>query len=141
MYYDENFKWPAYQSYHRNILELWTQWERSFGMRVSEKGCSECSQGFYVIRFSFRLSPVYRSCPPSCAPFQSSLSPSLWPNFCGISCCSAYPRASADTCLHSRGLTPNVIKVAPSIAVSFYTFETVRDGLAHWEHPDETAVA
>jgi solute carrier family 25 phosphate transporter 23/24/25/41 len=33
---------------------------------------------------------------------------------------------------------PNLIKVAPSIAVSFYTFETVRDALAYWEHhPDE----
>ncbi|TYJ53497.1 hypothetical protein B9479_005883 [Cryptococcus floricola] len=29
-----------------------------------------------------------------------------------------------------RGLTPNLIKVTPSIAVSFYTFETVRDLLA-----------
>ncbi|WVQ79153.1 hypothetical protein IAT38_001249 [Cryptococcus sp. DSM 104549] len=29
-----------------------------------------------------------------------------------------------------RGLTPNIIKVTPSIAVSFYTFETVRDSLA-----------
>ncbi|KAK4689929.1 vacuolar protein sorting-associated protein 54, partial [Tremellales sp. Uapishka_1] len=32
-----------------------------------------------------------------------------------------------------RGLTPNIIKVAPSIAVSFYTFETVRDALASYE--------
>lgn len=37
----------------------------------------------------------------------------------------------------SRGLTPNIIKVAPSIAVSFYTFETVRDLLARWEHIEE----
>lgn len=37
----------------------------------------------------------------------------------------------------SRGLTPNIIKVAPSIAVSFYTFETVRDQLAKWEHIEE----
>jgi len=37
----------------------------------------------------------------------------------------------------SRGLTPNIIKVAPSIAVSFYTFETVRDTLAKWEHIEE----
>ncbi|KAK8861608.1 hypothetical protein IAR55_002431 [Kwoniella newhampshirensis] len=29
-----------------------------------------------------------------------------------------------------RGLTPNIIKVTPSIAVSFYTFETVRDLLS-----------
>jgi hypothetical protein len=27
--------------------------------------------------------------------------------------------------------------VAPSIAVSFYTFETVRDQLAKWEHIEE----
>jgi hypothetical protein len=38
---------------------------------------------------------------------------------------------------HSRGLTPNIIKVAPSIAVSFYTFETVRDFLAHKEGLEE----
>ena len=37
----------------------------------------------------------------------------------------------------SRGLTPNIIKVAPSIAVSFYTFETVRDTRAKWEHIEE----
>lgn len=37
----------------------------------------------------------------------------------------------------SRGLTPNISKVAPSIAVSFYTFETVRDALAKWEHIEE----
>ncbi|WVF65814.1 hypothetical protein IAT40_000551 [Kwoniella sp. CBS 6097] len=30
-----------------------------------------------------------------------------------------------------RGLTPNIIKVTPSIAVSFYTFETVRDLLSN----------
>jgi len=36
-----------------------------------------------------------------------------------------------------RGLVPNLIKVAPSIAVSFYVFETVRDGLAYWEQPDD----
>ncbi len=38
----------------------------------------------------------------------------------------------------SRGLVPNLIKVTPSIAVSFYTFELVRDSLARWEHLDET---
>ncbi|KAK6907386.1 hypothetical protein I203_101380 [Kwoniella mangroviensis CBS 8507] len=32
-----------------------------------------------------------------------------------------------------RGLVPNLIKVTPSIAVSFYTFETVRDLLAALE--------
>ncbi|KAL7424716.1 hypothetical protein Q5752_000400 [Cryptotrichosporon argae] len=32
-----------------------------------------------------------------------------------------------------RGLVPNLVKVMPSIAVSFYTFETVRDGLAAWQ--------
>lgn len=31
--------------------------------------------------------------------------------------------------LSSRGLTPNLIKVTPSIAVSFYVFELVRDSL------------
>ncbi|RSH94712.1 hypothetical protein EHS25_004517 [Saitozyma podzolica] len=39
-----------------------------------------------------------------------------------------------------RGLTPNIIKVAPSIAVSFYTFETVRDTLVRLQdvpEPDE----
>jgi hypothetical protein len=42
--------------------------------------------------------------------------------------------------LSSRGLTPNIIKVAPSIAVSFYTFETVRDTLVRLQdvpEPDE----
>lgn len=42
--------------------------------------------------------------------------------------------------LCSRGLTPNIIKVAPSIAVSFYTFETVRDTLVRLQdvpEPDE----
>ena len=38
---------------------------------------------------------------------------------------------------YSRGLTPNLIKVTPSIAVSFYTFETVRDLLARWEDIDD----
>ena len=39
-------------------------------------------------------------------------------------------RGASDPALTaSRGLTPNIIKVAPSIAVSFYTFETVRDFL------------
>jgi solute carrier family 25 phosphate transporter 23/24/25/41 len=45
----------------------------------------------------------------------------------------------ADT-VSSRGLTPNIIKVAPSIAVSFYTFETVRDTLVSMQdvpEPDE----
>jgi solute carrier family 25 phosphate transporter 23/24/25/41 len=37
----------------------------------------------------------------------------------------------------SRGLVPNIIKVTPSIAVSFYTFETVRDLLAKWEDIEE----
>lgn len=37
----------------------------------------------------------------------------------------------------SRGLVPNIIKVTPSIAVSFYTFETVKDLLAKWEHLEE----
>lgn len=32
---------------------------------------------------------------------------------------------------------PNIIKVTPSIAVSFYTFETVKDLLAKWEHLEE----
>ncbi|ORY24070.1 mitochondrial carrier domain-containing protein [Naematelia encephala] len=36
-----------------------------------------------------------------------------------------------------RGLTPNLIKVTPSIAVSFYTFEAVRDLLARWEDIEE----
>ena len=37
----------------------------------------------------------------------------------------------------SRGLVPNMIKVTPSIAVSFYTFETVKDLLASLEHVEE----
>lgn len=37
----------------------------------------------------------------------------------------------------SRGLVPNIVKVAPSIAVSFWTFETVRDMLAKWEEVDQ----
>ncbi|WRT65737.1 uncharacterized protein IL334_002685 [Kwoniella shivajii] len=36
-----------------------------------------------------------------------------------------------------RGLVPNLIKVTPSIAVSFYTFETVRDLLAAMGEDDE----
>ena len=38
---------------------------------------------------------------------------------------------------NSRGLVPNLIKVTPSIAVSFYTFETVKDLLAEYQHLEE----
>lgn len=37
----------------------------------------------------------------------------------------------------SRGIWPNLLKVAPSIAVSFYVFETVKDGLAELEAGEE----
>ncbi|KAL1406364.1 hypothetical protein Q8F55_008063 [Vanrija albida] len=37
-----------------------------------------------------------------------------------------------------RGLVPNLVKIVPSMAVSFYTFDTVSDALAKWTHiPDE----
>ena len=37
----------------------------------------------------------------------------------------------------SRGLVPNLVKVTPSIAVSFYTFETVKDALARIQNLEE----
>jgi solute carrier family 25 phosphate transporter 23/24/25/41 len=40
--------------------------------------------------------------------------------------------------MFSRGLTPNIVKVAPSIAVSFYTFETVRDLLVQLQNEQES---
>lgn len=36
-----------------------------------------------------------------------------------------------------RGLVPNLVKVTPSIAVSFYTFETVKDALARIQNLEE----
>ncbi|WOO83899.1 putative mitochondrial carrier [Vanrija pseudolonga] len=33
-----------------------------------------------------------------------------------------------------RGLVPNLVKIVPSMAVSFYTFDTVSDLLAKWTH-------
>lgn len=42
--------------------------------------------------------------------------------------------------IRSRGLVPNLIKVTPSIAVSFYTFETVKELLAKWENVEDDHV-
>lgn len=37
-----------------------------------------------------------------------------------------------------RGLVPNFVKIVPSMAVSFYTFDTVNDFLDTWyEEEDE----
>lgn len=36
-----------------------------------------------------------------------------------------------------RGLVPNMIKIVPSMAVSFYTFDTVHDALNRWQNIDE----
>lgn len=37
----------------------------------------------------------------------------------------------------SRGLVPNLVKIVPSMAVSFYTFDTVNDAMTRWFCPAE----
>lgn len=37
----------------------------------------------------------------------------------------------------SRGLVPNFVKIVPSMAVSFYTFDTVHDLLAEWANEED----
>lgn len=37
----------------------------------------------------------------------------------------------------SRGLVPNFVKIVPSMAVSFYTFDTIHDLLARWANEED----
>lgn len=36
-----------------------------------------------------------------------------------------------------RGLVPNLVKIVPSMAVSFYTFDTVHDAMGRFFCPEE----
>lgn len=44
---------------------------------------------------------------------------------------------SYDTADISRGLVPNFVKIVPSMAVSFYTFDTVHDFLARLANDED----